>query len=136
MIPPVRKTEANYTMTMKKSKKILLILAGVILLIAAAAGIYLLCYTHKSTLTLSGFTKQRADGTYYAKAKDSKSNILVTSDVDLTPYLEQTDAVLTVSGEVTKLRIAHFDCMGMYLPCLCYDYRIHSVLSAEPAPEE
>lgn len=119
-----------------KAKNILLILAAVILLIAAAAGIYLLCYTHKSTLTLSGFTKQRADGTYYANAKDSKSSILVESDVDLTPYLQDYNTVLTVSGEVTKLRIAHFDCMGMYLPCLCYDYRIHSVLSAEPAPKE
>jgi hypothetical protein len=119
-----------------KAKKILMLPAGAILLIAAAAGIYLPCYANKRTLRLSGFTKQRADGTYYAAAKDSKSSILVASDVDLTPYLEDPDAVLEVSGEVTRLRIAHFDCMGVYLPCLCYDYRIHAVLSAGPAPEE
>ncbi|MBR5372890.1 MAG: hypothetical protein K6E36_05880 [Oscillospiraceae bacterium] len=116
--------------------KVLALSAAVLILLTAAACIYLRHYMHKDTLILSCFTKQEADGTYYAQAPDSRSSIRVESDVDLMPYLADSDAVLTVSGEVTRLRIAHFDGMGVYLPCLCYDYRIHAVISAEPAPEE
>ncbi|MBQ5334426.1 MAG: hypothetical protein J6Z45_00600 [Oscillospiraceae bacterium] len=121
---------------MKSFKKGLLIAACVILLLAVIAGVYLMCYKHKKTVVLSEFTTQRPDGTYYATASNSKSSVLVESDVDLTPYLKDSSTVLTVSGEVTKLRIAHFDCMGLSMPCLSYDFRIHSVISAEQAAEE
>ena len=112
---------------------ILLVTAGVI---AALAGIWIYRFSHRETLTLYGFTTQHDDGTYYADTAGVKSPVLVESDVDLSPYLTGSDVVLNVSGEVTKVRTGHFDCMGIYLPCLTFDYRIQSVLSAEPAAEE
>lgn len=107
---------------------IVLVIAGVI---AALIGMSVYRFTHRDTMELYGFTTQHDDGTYYADAAGVKSPVLVESDVDLSPYLTGADTVLNVSGEVTKVRIGHFDCMGMYLPCLTFDYRIHSVLSAE-----
>ncbi len=117
----------------KTRNKVLLTAAGVTAVLAAAAGAYLLYYTHKDRLVLYDFTKQRDDGTYYALAHDTESYVHVETEVDLTPYLTVQDAVLTVEGEVTSLRIRHFDCMGIYLPCLSYDYCIHAVISAETA---
>ena len=117
-----------------------MIVLAVIGVIAALTGIKLYRFTHQDTLTLYGFTNQHSDGTYYANTAGVHSPVHVESDVDLSPYLTDAGSVLTVSGEVTKLRTGHQDVMGIYLPCLTFDYRIRSVLSAEnpesPAREE
>ncbi len=124
----------------KGVKKALLTVLVMILviaaLIAAFIGVKIYRIYSKDTLTLYGFTDQRDDGTYYAETEGIKSPVLVTSDDDLSPYLTSADTVLHVSGKVTKLRLGHQDIMGMYLPALTFDYRIRTVISAEPAPEE
>ena len=127
--------------TMAKGvKNALLTVLVIILVIIAAVAVFIGVKAYRiysqDTLTLYGFTGQRDDGTYYAETAGVKSPVLVTSDDDLSPYLTSADTVLNVEGEVTKLRLGHQDIMGMYLPALTFDYRIHSVISAEPAPEE
>ena len=100
-------------------------------LIAAFISVKIYRIYSKDTLTMYGFTDQRDDGTYYAETAGVKSPVLVESDIDLSPYLTNPDAVLHVSGTVTKLRLGHQDIMGIYLPALTFDYRIHTVLAGE-----
>lgn len=124
----------------KGAKKVLLTVLVIILVIIAAVAVFIGVKAYRiysqDTLTLYGFTNQRDDGTYYAETAGVKSPVRVTSDADLSPYLTSADTVLNVSGKVTKLRLGHQDIMGMYLPALTFDYRIRTVISAEPAPEE
>lgn len=125
----------------KGVKKALLTVLVMILviaaLIAAFIGVKIYRIFSQDTLTLHGFTKQRTDGTCYAHTENVHSPVLVSSDVDLSPYLTGQDTVLKVSGEVTKLRVGHQDVSGIYSPALTFDFRIHDVISgSEPVPEE
>ena len=124
-------------MTKKKSAaEILLILLCSLVLLAVGTYIFFYRYTHRTTRTFYGFSDLHEDGTRFAHAHDTHSLVLVESAVDLTPYLTARNAELTVSGEVLRLRIAHRDVMGICLPCLCYDFRIESVLPDEPEVRE
>ena len=123
----------------KQSKKgvraAIIVIGVVLLLIAAAVGVRLFTLSHKTTTTLQYLSKVPYQDVYYANGAGTHAVVRVESAIDLTRYCSGYDDEIEVSGAVTRLTVGHFDCMGLMLPCVSYEFRVDAVLKPD-APVE
>ena len=106
-------------------------IGALLLILAALVGIRMLRLSHKTTTTLRYVSKVPYQNVYYANGDDTHAVVRVESEIDLKQYEIDYDSEIEVSGEVTKLTIGHYDCMGVMMPCISYEFRVDAVLKPE-----
>ena len=102
-----------------------------LLILAALIGIRMFRLSHRTTTTLQYISKVPYQNAYYANGSDTHGVVRIESDIDLKQYQADYDSEIEVSGEVTKLTVGHFDCMGVMMPCISYEFRVDAVLKPE-----
>lgn len=107
------------------------VFGAVLLILAALIGIRMFRLSHRTTTTLQYISKVPYQNAYYANGSDTHGVVRIESDIDLKQYQADYDSEIEVSGEVTKLTIGHFDCMGVMMPCISYEFRADAVLKPE-----